>query len=313
MAVTQNDASTPVQVPAGQNWKCQCGFDNRPTNLICGGANQQYGCGTPRPGVQVNPNLVEAKQITDQLQQYLQQFAPPNVGNLSAEALNSVFEGLKAILGKVIESQGQNVQGQSLQQVVQVIAQAKLFSENQSKFIEAHIIACATAMKDNPNITLSDEQKGIILKTIFSTMANIGQRILPWVANGCNGKPPGEQQGWGRKRWGRGGRRRGRGRGGRRGPPKPPPGAPSDPNDPNFDLCWAFVRGKCKRGQSCKWRHGQPAPGTVLNIGAPQGNVCAPAGGQQNNAFSQLQNMVSTPQNKPNDTPSIFGNMSNAL
>jgi len=176
MAVTQNDASTPVQVPAGQNWKCQCGFDNRPTNLICGGANQQYGCGTPRPGVQVNPMLVEAKQITDQLQQYLQQFAPPNVGNLSAEALNSIFDGLKAILGKIIESQGQNVQGQSLQQVVQVIAQAKLFSENQSKFIEAHVIACATAMKDNPNITLTDEQKGIILKTIFSTMANIGPK-----------------------------------------------------------------------------------------------------------------------------------------
>merc|ERR1719499_3007160 len=63
------------------------------------------------------------------------------------------------------------------------------------------------------------DQKGAILKTICSLVRNISQGIIPWVANGCNGRAPGEG---GNRHGGKGGQGRRRGRGGRRRGRRPP-------------------------------------------------------------------------------------------
>lgn len=264
------------------NWKCQCGFDNRPINLICGGANRNLGCSNPKPGVVIPPALLEAQAIVKQLDDYLQKELATNPDALSAENLNSIIIGIQAILTKIIESRNGNVEGRDLSEIFKVMLEAKLFSKSQAGYIDNHIIAAQKALKENNNLTLSTEQKGLILKTVFSIVRNINMGIIPWVANGCNGRAPGEGGAGGRG----GRRRRGRGRGrGRRRPLKPPPGATLDKNDPKYDLCWAFyTKGACKRGDKCKWRHGEVDPNAQvqnMTMGGDNNNNNNNAGGGQ--------------------------------
>lgn len=283
------------------NWTCpQCAFDNRPINILCGGTNQNLGCKAPKPGVTIHPSLIEAQTITKKLQEYLQKEFSTSAEALSAESLNSVLAGIEAILKSVIKSRNGNVDGQDLSAIFKVTLEAKLFSKSQGGYIEAHLLAAQKAMAENPGLSLNSEQKGMILKTIVSIVKNLANSVIPWVANGCHGRAPGEMH-KGRRKGGRGrGRRRGRGRGrGRKKRPlKPPPGATLDPNDPKYNLCWAFfTKGSCKRAAKCKWSH--IAPGQQGAGNTNTGNANTSMFGGNNNQPS-------------NNTPNLFGNNSNA-